>query len=109
MNKRIKKLAEQAGITFDSLGASYTSGSLLDVLERFAELIFQDEAKSCAEHYLEIMSIAIDSARKGEREACAALCDAECNKEDPMKIIGTYESGCYMMAEFLANEIRSRK
>lgn len=53
--------------------------------------------------------VMIDIAIQMEREACAALCDAECNKEDPMKIISTYESGCYMMAEFLANEIRSRK
>ena len=43
MNERLKELAEQAGITFDSLGASYTSGSLLNFLERFAELVRQDE------------------------------------------------------------------
>ncbi len=42
----IKKLAEQSGITFDSLGASYTSGSLLDILERFAELIRADEREA---------------------------------------------------------------
>ena len=43
MNERLKELAEQAGITFDSLGASYWAGSLLDVFERFAELVRQDE------------------------------------------------------------------
>ena len=104
----IKELAEQAGF-FREFALSQLWLAEDEDLERFAELIRQDEAKSCAEHYFEIMSIAIDSARKGEREACAKLCDAECNKEDPMKIISTYESGCYMMAEFLANEIRSRK
>ena len=58
---------------------------------------------------MELLALAFEDGRVAEREACAALCDAECNKEDPMKIISTYESGCYMMAEFLANEIRSRK
>jgi len=48
MNERIKELAEQAGVVFDSLGASYTYGSLPDFLERFAELIRQDEREACA-------------------------------------------------------------
>ena len=42
MNERIKELAEQAGITFDSLGASYTYGSLPECLERFTELIVKE-------------------------------------------------------------------
>ena len=42
----VKKLAEQAGVTFDSLGASYTYGSLPDFLERFAELVRQDEREA---------------------------------------------------------------
>jgi len=42
MNERLKELAEQAGVTFDSLGASYTYSSLPDLLERFAELVRQD-------------------------------------------------------------------
>ena len=84
MNERIKELAEQAGIEYSSQWTYWTAYDL--ELQRFAELIRDDE-----------------------REACAKLCDAECNKEDPMKIIGTYESGCYLTAEFLVNEIRSRK
>ena len=48
MNERTKELAEQAGVTFDSLGASYTFGSLQDFLERFAELVRQDEREACA-------------------------------------------------------------
>ena len=48
MNKRIKELAEQAGVTFDSLGASYTFGSLQDFLERFAELVAAAEREACA-------------------------------------------------------------
>ena len=75
----IKELAEQA-----ALGFEYDAHP--KCFERFAALVREDE-----------------------REACAKLCDAECNKEDPIKIIGTYESGCYLTAEFLANEIRSRK
>lgn len=30
-------------------------------------------------------------------------------EEAPMKIISTFESGCYVTADYLANEIRSRK
>ena len=75
MNERIKELAEQAGFTFDSLGASYTSGSLLDFLERFAELIRADERDKCAQDYLQDCADAIDAARLREREACAKLCD----------------------------------
>ena len=85
MNERIKQLAEQAGFEKQThLIDSWECG--LKELERFAELVRQDE-----------------------REACAKLCDAECNKEAPMKIISTFESGCYVTADYLANEIRSRK
>ena len=107
MDKRTKELAEQAGIEYSSQWTYWTAYDL--ELQRFAEIIRLDETKACAKHYLEIMRDAIASAVLKEREVCAALCDAECNKEDPMKIIGTYESGCYLTAEFLANEIRSRK
>ena len=48
MNEQIKQWAEQAGITFDPLGAAYTYGSLPDFLERFAELVRQDEREACA-------------------------------------------------------------
>jgi hypothetical protein len=43
MNERIKELAEQAGVMFNTLGATYPCGCLSDVLERFAELVRQDE------------------------------------------------------------------
>ena len=59
MNEQIKAIAEQAGITFDSLGASYTYGSLPEFLARFAELVRQDE-----------------------REACAKLCESEGHRID---------------------------
>jgi hypothetical protein len=73
MNERLIEFAEQAGVTFNSLGASYAYGSLPDVLERFAELVRQDEAKACAEHYLKIMRDAVEQAVLKEREACAML------------------------------------
>ena len=107
MDKQIKELAEQAGIEYSSQWTYWTAYDL--ELQRFVELIRAEERDKCAQDYLQDCIDSIDAATLEEREACAALCDAECNKEDPMKIIGTYESGCYLTAEFLANEIRSRK
>ena len=44
-----------------------------------------------------------------EREACAALCGAHKNPiDDPTAPVGQYESGGYIMAEFLADAIRAR-
>jgi hypothetical protein len=42
MNERIRELAEQAGFEFNSLGGTYTTGTLSDNLEKFAELIVAD-------------------------------------------------------------------
>jgi hypothetical protein len=75
MKERLKELAEQAGVTFDSLGASYTYGSLPDFLERFAELVRQDETKACAKYYIGIMRYAVEQAVLKEREACAKIAD----------------------------------
>jgi hypothetical protein len=66
MNERLKELAVQAGLQ-NTLGCFWQSGD--HDLERFAELVRDDERKGCAEHYLEIMRDAV--AR--EREACAVL------------------------------------
>jgi len=63
MNERIKELAEQAGITFDPLGAAYTYGSLPDFLERFAELVRQDEREKCAKDCAD----ATEEAKRNER------------------------------------------
>jgi hypothetical protein len=44
-----------------------------------------------------------------EREACAKLCDEHKNPiDDPLAPVGTYESGKYVVAEFLADAIRAR-
>ena len=71
MNERLKEIAEQSGITFDSLGASYTSGSLLDFLERFADLIRADERDKCAQDYLQDCADAVEAARVEERKEIA--------------------------------------
>jgi hypothetical protein len=42
MNERLKQLAEQAGFEFNSLGGTYTSGTLIDNLDKFAELIIRE-------------------------------------------------------------------
>jgi hypothetical protein len=47
MNERIKQLAEQAGVLFDT-DPTYTYGASPKVLERFAELVRQEEREACA-------------------------------------------------------------
>jgi hypothetical protein len=42
MIERIKELAEQVGFEFNSLGGTYTSGTLVDNLDKFAELIVRE-------------------------------------------------------------------
>ncbi len=79
MNERLKKLAEQAGIGKDFA----ISGLWLaeeEELERFAELIRQDERDKCAQDYLQDCCDAVDAARLEEREANAKLCDEEGNQ-----------------------------
>ena len=49
MNERLKELAERSGVIFHNvLGASFTYGTLGDVLERFAQLVREDEREACA-------------------------------------------------------------
>jgi len=83
MNERIKELAVKAGIAFDSSGAPDTFGSLPDFLERFAELVRQDEREACA---ITAWSIGIDLHLKHHdiREvgsACATAIRARGNHE----------------------------
>ncbi len=66
MNERIKELAEQAVISFyRTLGATYTYFTLTEILERFAELVRQDEREACAKLCEENMFFATggDNAR----------------------------------------------
>ena len=77
----IKELAEQAGMhyreTSDEFCEANKDGVPFEMLERFAELVRLDETKACAKHYLEIMRDAVESARLEEREAIAALVEAD--------------------------------
>jgi hypothetical protein len=80
MDNRLKELALEAGLmsTWEgwvSTQKQHAEGVCDEYLERFAELVRQDEAKACAEHYLSIMRDAVEAARLEEREACAKLCD----------------------------------
>jgi len=66
MNKQLKELAEQAG--FDKHHAEHDTR-----IERFAELVRQDERDKCASDYLQDCCDAIAVAEHNEREACAVL------------------------------------
>jgi len=68
MNKKLKELARQAKPSPNLIWEDSD-------LERFAELVRDEERKGCAEHYLSIMRDAV--AR--EREACADLVFTMCN------------------------------
>jgi len=61
-----KKLADQAWIEFNDNGVARCDEN---DLERFAELVRDDERGICAKHYLVI----VEQIKKDEREACAAL------------------------------------
>jgi hypothetical protein len=91
------ELSEEAGLDQDV----YTWNQIQ--LERFAELIRQDETKACAKYYFEIMRDAVEAARFEEREACANLYIDEngttCSKAQPeqesfnrlIRIMGTFD------------------
>ena len=70
MNEKLKELAEQAWgkdheiFWFDGNG-----------IERFAELVRQDEREQCAKDYLEDCARAVEAARLEERDQCAKVCD----------------------------------
>jgi len=69
----IIRMAREAGFESNSLGMTYTSGSLLDLLERFAELVAAAERNRTwsQDHWTEY-ELGIAAA---EREACAKVCD----------------------------------
>jgi hypothetical protein len=68
MDKRLKELAEQAGLQ------PYYEAQHKHI-ERFAELVRADEREACAQDYLQDCCNAIAVAEHNEREACAKLCD----------------------------------
>lgn len=82
MNRNdILRIAEEAGFESNSLGMTYTSGSLSDLLERFAVLVAAAERERIiAANAPEIEKVngyikALEDAVAAEREACAVVCD----------------------------------
>ena len=76
MNERLKELAEQVGVVFHTaLGATYTYGKLPDLLERFAELVRQDEREACAKlcEDLQLTDLAIRDWADGTYDCAIAI------------------------------------
>jgi hypothetical protein len=101
MNNRLKELALEAGLmsTWEgwvSTQKKHTEGVCDEYLDRFAELVRQDEAKACAEHYLGIMRDAVEQAVLKEREDCANLCENVVSNEG------------YVQSKWCAKTIRQR-
>lgn len=75
-------------------------------LERFVAFVYTEGHKDGLDDF---EAGVLPAAIKAEREACAKLCDAHKNPiDDPTAPVGQYESGGYIMAEFLADAIRAR-
>ena len=77
-----KELAEQAGFeisssNFADLGWVWCSDEypIDEQLERFAELVRQDERRVYVRSFMELQHAAIEETRLEEREACAKLCE----------------------------------
>ena len=99
----IKKLAKEAGLNQEFAISGLWVAEDED-LEYFAKLIRQDEAKSCAEHYLGIMRDAVEQAVLKERESCAKLLyDFSSTRMVPAK--DTWRYGVMMAA----NCVRDKK
>ena len=95
MNRKIKELAFQAGLVLDDGEHWFSAIQQADVrnvdLERFAELIRQDETKACAKHYLEIMRDAVEQAVLKEREVCAKLCTEMGNGQTNQSLLDPWD------------------
>lgn len=109
----ITRMAREAGISkpWDQEPVRW------ETLERFATLVAAAEREKLifnGERLLKSIGFQLEvdkfvKAIEAEREACAALCDAHKNPiDDPTAPVGQYESGGYIMAEFLADAIRAR-
>ena len=69
----IIRMARETGFESNSLGMTYTSGSLLDLLERFAELVAAAERERLEATAWGASQKWIDRAIESEREACAVI------------------------------------
>ena len=72
MNERIKELAIQVGLACESGYGLYPLNNDLNRLERFADLIRQDEREQISHTYLKLTLEAV----LREREACAKVCES---------------------------------
>ena len=72
MNERIKELAEQAGVTMQNIYPCYERD-----IERFAELVRQDEREACAK-----LCESLASSIAPRAEYCAELIRARDNHEN---------------------------
>jgi hypothetical protein len=100
-------MAREAGFDVDENHDVWiTDGYWLRELERFANLVAAAERNRTwtQDHWTEYER----SIAATEREACAKVCDAECNPTPHEGHITTYQSGGYIMAEYLASAIRAR-
>jgi hypothetical protein len=80
MNERLKELAEQAGLNAKEIreNSSQTLYAFENFdLERFAELVRQDERRVYVRSFMELQHTAIEETRLEEREACAKLCEEQ--------------------------------
>lgn len=77
MNERLKELAKQAGFEWENNTAWVLHDGCWKAesadLERFAELVRQEERAKCAAGYLQDFCGAVNAGMIEEREACAAL------------------------------------
>jgi hypothetical protein len=108
MNERLKELAVQAGLEESDVHGDWSSLNYPDVrgadLERFAELVRQDERDKCAADYLQDCCDAVDAARLEGIKACVELLD-DFSKTQMVPAKDTWRMG--VMAA--ANAVRDKK
>jgi hypothetical protein len=102
MNERLKELAVQAGATVHKAMHGEAISFLENDLERFADLVRQDERRVYVRSFMELQHAAVEETKLEEREACAALCE-----EASLYFIDDQASASYA-ADYCAEEIRKR-
>ena len=96
-----KQFAEQVGLYYEF---SITDEEYDLAIERFAELVRDDERAKCVQDYLQDTCNAIDAVRLAEREACAKLLD-DFSKTQMVPAKDTWRMGVVAAA----NAVRDKK
>ena len=96
-----KQFAEQVGLYYEF---SITDEEYDLAIERFAELVRDDERAKCVQDYLQDTCNAIDAVRIEEREACAKLLD-DFSKTQMVPAKDTWRMGIVAAA----NAVRDKK